>query len=197
MNSSARRPGCLPDALLEELAVAERMRCDGRGPDSWAFAAATEHLRGCVECRTRYEVVALETLFLTGVLAQSVPMPQGECVSDEALALYLDRGLDAAERNRTQDHVASCVSCQKKLVALFQEVAAVHTERDLLETGELGVENATVSLADTRADGVAKLASAEPQCETEKTADAGDPTPSVSKVSSSEERKQRYSSQSS
>ena len=192
----ARAPGpaCLTEEVLEEYAVrsldsARAARSQvGLGNERTLSPEVEGHLEMCAECRRRLETAKEDAAFLRGVLELETRPTQKGCPTDEDLARYIDDSLEAECRARTEHHMAGCRSCTRRLILLFEEAQAASappTKEDL---------TIPVSLAEARAKLAAWQAASVQTRETEKIVpdesipDEGDDT---------EERKKRYSSQSS
>ena len=192
----ARTPGpaCLTEEVLDEYAVrsldsARAARAQvGPGNERTLSPEVEGHLEMCAECRRRLETAKEDAAFLRGALELETRPTQEGCPSDEDLARYIDDSLEAECRARTEHHMARCRSCTRRLILLFEEVQAASAppaQEDL---------TTPVSLAEARAKLAAWQAASVQTRETERIVpdesipDEGDDT---------EERKKRYSSQSS
>ena len=192
----ARTPGpaCLTEEVLDEYAVrsldsARAARSQvGLGNARTLSPEVEGHLEMCAECRRRLETAKEDAAFLRGALELETRPTQEGCPSDEDLARYIDDSLEAECRARTEHHMARCRSCTRRLILLFEEVQAASAppaQEDL---------TTPVSLAEARAKLAAWQAASVQTRETERIVpdesipDEGDDT---------EERKKRYSSQSS
>jgi len=190
-------PPCLSDEVIEEYCVqslgggaSEKM--PSTTERSRAAIDIEGHLAGCADCRGRFETAKAEAVLVRKALALGIQEPAGECVSDEDLAFYLDDALKTDRRVEVEKHVARCAGCQRRLTFLYDEVRAVS-----MDTAEDSRAH-SVSLTEARE----RLAACTGASEDTPAADgsaAADSLPSegVDGAMKAEERKQRYSSQSS
>lgn len=110
-------PDCVPDLLLEEL-VLGKLEGESR-------VSVDEHLGGCDLCRSRRERISRDALSLREVLHQTSRGPVEGCFSDEAVAIFLDGGLEAGVREDVVKHAGECVVCQEKLAFIYRETQLV------------------------------------------------------------------------
>ncbi len=76
---------------------------------------------------------------LTECLKRAANPPGAGCLADSVLAEYLDGGPGEnreAARARIEGHLAGCLACQARLVALYREVRALLDTDTVLETRE-------------------------------------------------------------
>ncbi|MFH0777504.1 MAG: zf-HC2 domain-containing protein [Candidatus Eisenbacteria bacterium] len=181
----AAGPACLGEEVIEEYAVGS-LGCQGLAV--LASAEVGSHLETCVECRRQLEAAKEEVVFLREALGTKTPPTPGNCRTDEVLALYLDDSLEAERRAETEHHLARCGRCTRRLIALFDEVQAVSAPRTEEELPT------PASFDEVRADHAARQAANAQVSEPDKSL-ASESIPDVD--GDAEERKKRYSSQSS
>jgi hypothetical protein len=190
-------PPCLSDEAIEEYCVqslgdaaSEKMpSTTERSPVAMDIEG---HLAGCADCRGRFETAKADAVLVRKALDLGIQEPAGECLSDEDLAFYLDDALKTDRRVEVEKHVARCAGCQRRLTFLYDEVRAVSTD-----TAEDSRAH-SVSLAEARE----RLAAFKGACEDTPAVDGSAtadslPSEGVDGATKAEERKQRYSSQSS
>lgn len=173
--------GCISDEALQELAAASAELSE---------PAMQRHLGECADCRARLEHMKRETAALRALFSRSPQALHEVCPSDAELAIYLDHASGDDERDRMTGHVASCVSCRRRLVAIYREVKTVSSASD-------GADDvSTVVSVDTlRAGGKTIATQAEDATEETATKPLSDSAP-ADEVEA-EARKKRYSSHSS
>ncbi|MCH7958517.1 MAG: zf-HC2 domain-containing protein [Candidatus Hydrogenedentes bacterium] len=128
-------PDC-PDLTLLEEYVLDRL-------DPSAMQRIKTHLGTCGSCAEVAQDLKEEADRLLETLSVFRGESTGRCVSEETLALYLDRALDGVEYTQTEIHLAECEACREQLVALQVEVSAVLGDEKLPEPRGSRVEFAT------------------------------------------------------
>lgn len=120
-DQGAQEPLCLSDEAIEEAAV---LRAAKR-----ALSAGVErHLSSCLQCSARLDAACEEAEALCSVFSTLGARSGGGCLSDEDIALYLDRAHEAPRRAAVEQHLARCISCQRRMIALYDEVQLVCAE---------------------------------------------------------------------
>ena len=111
------------------------------------------HLRRCQVCTTRLNVVQREVADVTKLLEAGVAAPDGTCLDDETLAMYLDQALEEHGRNRVEEHLSGCRSCRDRLVRVYRDLQeALRWEAPIAEENEkpaVGQEAAATAEAGT------------------------------------------------
>ena len=128
-------PDCPDPTLLEEY-VLDRL-------DPSAMQRIKTHLGACGPCTEVARDLKEESARILETLSVSRGESTGQCVSEETLALYLDRALDGVEYTQTEIHLAECEACRERLVALQVEVSAVLGDEKLPEPRGSQAEFAT------------------------------------------------------
>ena len=175
---------CLSREFLEEYAAESVARHAPAEPAE----DVQRHLAACAECRRRLDAAKTEAAFMHGVLDLGLEKLQERCPTQEDLARYLDDAVDAESRVETERHLARCGQCRLRLVLLFEEVQTIckyPANPDI--TAPVSLEQAREKLVSAKATSD-QLTGTESPAASESVSDQGENT---------EERKQRYSSQSS
>ncbi|MCH7958925.1 MAG: zf-HC2 domain-containing protein [Candidatus Hydrogenedentes bacterium] len=118
-------PDC-PDLTLMEEYVLDRLA-------PRAMQRIETHLRTCGACTKVARDLKGEADRILETLSVARGESTGQCVSEETLALYLDRALDGDEYAQAELHLAECEACRNRLVSLHVEVSAVLGDEKLPE----------------------------------------------------------------
>ncbi len=138
---------CLPEMALEEYALGHL------GSEQAVLLEA--HLRTCRSCSSRLERVREEMGTFRAALSGVSNSAEGDCVEQETLALYLDRGLEQTERGQVEAHLSRCRRCQSALVAMYRELQVVANPDAPLELPELARAPEPIPLAARKRQGPA------------------------------------------
>lgn len=141
--SNDANTGCLPEFLLEEHAM-------GRLGEEGAHTVET-HLNTCPGCKSKVDHLRKEAVLVSELMRSSKPEPTGECIDDETLALYLDEGLDADEREEAEGHLSTCRSCQGRLIQLNRAIRSLVHEDDTDAAIEFATEGRAATLTSVTA----------------------------------------------
>lgn len=131
---SYKNGDCFTKEAFEQLALG---RLD---PES--RAALLKHVATCTKCKAEMDRVATETQAITQALKATEPHTDDECLDNEYLARFLDGGLSEAERETVEQHLSTCATCQKNVVAIHRETRAI---LDLLEQVDERNQSATLT----------------------------------------------------
>lgn len=113
---------CPAPAVLEEYALNRLSAAKA--------ATVAAHLRECSDCCDEVTTLRSEGDRLAEALIALGEAPAGSCRDDECLARYIDNTLPQDERDVSEQHLASCRRCQRRLVALYREYKAVLHEAE-------------------------------------------------------------------
>ena len=87
----------------------------------------TVHLRVCMKCRALAEKSREEIARVKAVLTLARESRRSDCPSNEILALFSDRGIDGAEFEEVENHLAQCSDCRVTLQAIRHELTMVRS----------------------------------------------------------------------
>lgn len=107
--------------------------------DPAAKSTLLEHAASCSKCKSEIDRVEIETRALTLVLSAVARQAGDDCINDEQLASFVDGGLSETERETVERHLATCATCQEKMVGTYRETRTILR---LLEQGGEGPQNA-------------------------------------------------------
>lgn len=163
-----KKSACPSQTALEEYAVAFRI-----GAPSPAVEA---HLKLCKRCRYRVKALEKESDSFLTFLQSVQPVPPSPCPDQIALAAYVDKAVDPAEKKIIEQHLAVCRPCQQIVKSIYKETDATGASETEAEYPE-----ELIGLADRK--------------RTKRTPAPTTPSqPSVGDTADAEQRKKRLSS---